>query len=245
MQPVQILDLPQSQFPAWPEFKDWNLSGLCVSLVLPWRLQLVMNVLSTAFKKAAGREDGPARLSENTFAKLPSGFPPPTWTDGLIHQQSDLIACRAHSLFLTPPPHRPFLDLRTAAQLKRSWRVAQPATAPPAAVWSARTSSARHLEMRSSLPFFLFSWGRSCQMCTLRRRGFDWRLSHFTRSGVFGSGAASAAASPAPLQRSSSSPSLLCSWESDFSLPCRCYSLAETSKGAGQFFPETKCYFSF
>lgn len=75
---------------------------------------------------------------------------------------------------------------------------------------------------------------------------FDWRLSHFTRSGVFGRVAPSAAAaltllstllhSPLPPLLSSASGKVI------FSLPCHCYSLAKPFKALNRF-PRDKVSF--
>lgn len=152
-------------------------------------------ILRRGFNKTVSEEDELSRLSKTPLQSPPQGFPCDMnlqLMDELICQQFDLICCHVTAHTSNTPPR--------TSDPKGPCRVTRAHTVSSAAMWGACMSSVKHLEMCSSLLFFigLFSWGRSCQMFTLRHWDSDYRLSHFTRFGVFGSIATSAAASPAP-----------------------------------------------
>lgn len=147
-----------------------------------------------------------------------------------------------HRFFPPDPDDRVDLSLQSSHALPRAAGHTCSVTASPAAVWSVFMSSARHLEI--SLSLVLTALQSDVHFVPLR---FDWRLSHFTRSGVFGRAAPSAAAAPTPLSTLLHSPlpplPLFCSWESDFSLPCHCYSLAKPFKALKHFPRDTVSFY--
>lgn len=91
--------------------------------------------------------------------------------------------------FPPDPENRMDLNLKSPHTLPRAAGHTCSVTASSAAVWSVFMSSARHLEISLSLVLTVLQ--SDVHFVLLR---FDWRLSHFTRSRVFGRVALSAAA---------------------------------------------------